>query len=227
MGPMIIETSRGCHLLIGKALPPLPLKTGEFLGPQVRARGRVPVRFFLYLVSISFQTYYYCLTYCHGAGAMNPDLDAVLFSDGGAGAQKSKRPRIPRRSDRPSKVPRRHETTPTAQTNASIAKEPTVQVDASGSTAHISLLPTETQLAVVRPRRNLLPPRFNCQRPELILRSSCLMAPLGPKGLCSARRSFLEWVRAFLASAPTIGTSCTRPRTAILFMIRVSNSLPR
>ncbi|XP_062108496.1 uncharacterized protein LOC133819283 [Humulus lupulus] len=153
MGPTIIGTSRGYHPHIGKALPPPPLKTGEFHGPQVRARGRVPVRFFLYLVSLSFQTYYHCLTYWNCAGAMNPDLDAVLFSDGGAGAQKSKRPRIPRRSDRPSKVPRRHETTPTAQTTVSTATEPTVQVDASGSTAPISLPPTETQITVVRPSK--------------------------------------------------------------------------
>ncbi|XP_062098726.1 uncharacterized protein LOC133804595 isoform X2 [Humulus lupulus] len=84
-------------------------------------------------------------------GAMNPDLDAVLFSDGGAGAQKSKRPRIPKRPDRQSKVSKRHETTPTAQITADTSKEPTAQVDGSGSTASISQLPTETRLIVARP----------------------------------------------------------------------------
>ena len=82
---------------------------------------------------------------------MDSDLDAVLFGDEGSGAQKSKRPRIPRRSDRPPKIPRRHEKTPTTQTTASTTEEPIVQVDASGSTAPISLPPTDTQIAVGRP----------------------------------------------------------------------------
>ena len=41
--------------------------------------------------------------------------------------------------------------TPTAQTTVITSKEPTAQIDGSGSTAPISLPPTETRLAVVRP----------------------------------------------------------------------------
>ena len=82
---------------------------------------------------------------------MDPDLDAVLFSYEGAGAQKSKRPRALRKSDRPSKVHRCFEKTPTAQATASTTEEPIVQVDASGSIAPISLPPTDTQITVGRP----------------------------------------------------------------------------
>ncbi|XP_062083548.1 uncharacterized protein LOC133789883 [Humulus lupulus] len=82
---------------------------------------------------------------------MDPDLDTVLFSDEGAGAQKSKRPRASRRPDRPSKIPRCHEKTPTAQTTASTTEESIVQADASRSTALVSLPSTDTQITVGQP----------------------------------------------------------------------------
>ena len=97
------------------------------------------------------------------AGAMDPDLDAVLFSDEGAGAQKSKRPRASRKFDRPFKVPRCFEKTPTAQATASTTEEPIVQVDASGSTAPVSLPPTDTQITVGWPPKK--PPVSKVQLP--------------------------------------------------------------
>ncbi|XP_062083096.1 uncharacterized protein LOC133789303 isoform X2 [Humulus lupulus] len=80
---------------------------------------------------------------------MDSDLEAVLFSD--EGAQKSKRPGGSRKSDRPSKVPRRTEKTPTAQTAASTAEDPNAQVDASVSIAPVTLPPAATLLTIGRP----------------------------------------------------------------------------
>ena len=108
---MSIGTSRGYHLLIGKALPPPPLKTGEFHGPQARARGRVPVRFLLsslymsvilkQLVCFSFINSL-CVVTC--AGKMDSDLDNIIES---GGAKRSKRPRAGSlKSDRLGKGPR-------------------------------------------------------------------------------------------------------------------------
>ena len=78
---------------------------------------------------------------CNCAGAMDSDLDAVLAS--GEGAQKSKRPRGSRRSDRPSKVLKRTEKTPPAPTTASTAEDPTAQVNAFISTASFALPPVK------------------------------------------------------------------------------------
>ena len=112
---------------------------GEFqLGPSL-------LGFIFYLpsfVNIMFNFDWNCV------GAMDLDLDAVLFSDEGVGAQKSKRPRGSQRSDRPSKVPSRTEKTPTAQTATSTAEEPNAQVDATVSTTSATLPPAATQLTI-------------------------------------------------------------------------------
>ncbi|XP_062082319.1 uncharacterized protein LOC133788744 [Humulus lupulus] len=137
------------------------------------------------------------------SSAMDSDLDAVLAS--GEGAQKSKHPRGSRRSGRPSKVLKRTEKTPPTPTTASIAEDPTAQVDASIS-ATSSVLPSVTVHPVLGP-----PPKKPSTSKSHMLSirphvDEFAIDKAEPTGLYLVRTSCLGWVRALVVSTLSIGS---------------------